>query len=113
MAGTVKIALHPSVDQAGLVSRSLEAFADTPMNLHAVRAVLDLGDGLFLRVLHGLVESFQFRAGRSTNDRPRHVGKVARRGRPWKHVEDNAALRRQVAAAFIVRIAGLLSAGDD
>src|SRR5262249_24315320 len=92
MAGALKITLHPSVHQAGLIPGFLEPFADPAMDFHAVCTVPDLGTGFLLRTVHDLAELLQLWTGCATHDRPRHVGTITRGRRPWKHVEDDAAV---------------------
>src|SRR5512146_289318 len=93
MARPMEIPLHPSVDQTGLVAGLFEPLANAAVDFHAVCAVFDFRDGLFLRILDGLMKLLQFRARRSSDNRARHVGKIPGRGGSGEHVENNTAMR--------------------
>src|SRR5690242_13491006 len=110
MTGPMKVSLHAPIDQAGLVAGLFEPVANSTMDLHAIRAVFDLGNGFFLGILHRLIELFQFGAWSASDDRSRHVGEIPRGRRPWEHIEDDAPMRRQRPAPFVMRITRLLAA---
>ena len=113
VAGAVEIALHPSIDEAGLVPGFFKSGADTLMNPLSIRPIFDFRDGLFLRIQDRLVEPLQFGARGPTHHGPGHVGEIPVGGRTRKHVEDNTTVSRQRPTAFVVWIAGLLARGDD
>src|SRR5207344_2780916 len=113
VSGAVKVALHAPVYQACLVPGFFKPSADTLMNPLPVRPVFDLRDGLFLCIQDSLVKPLQLGTRGPTYHGPGHVGEIPVGGRTRKHVEDNAAVSRQGPTAFVVRIASLLSPGND
>ena len=113
MTGPVEVALHPTIDQSGLIPGLFKPVADPLMDLHSVGTVLDLRDGFFLRIFHGLIEPLEFRAGGTADHRAGHIGKIPAVGRSREDIENNAAVRGQRARAFMVRVAGLFAAGHN
>src|SRR5438094_8801099 len=91
VAGPMKVALHASVHEPGLIAGRLEPVADALMDLGPVRAVADLPDGLLLRVSHGLVQPLQFPRGLPPHHRPGHVREVPPPARTGKDVPDDPA----------------------
>src|SRR5262245_9082697 len=113
MSRAVKVALHPSVHESCLVASFLKPLADALMDLVSVGTIFNLSDGFFLRILHGVIQLFQLWARPPSYHAPRHVGEIPAGRRSRKHVEDDTAMCRQGAAAYIVRIAGLFPTRDD
>src|SRR5439155_19701391 len=93
VAGPMKVALHASVHEPGLIAGRLEPVADALMDLGPVRAVADLPDGLLLRVSHGLVRPRQFRRGLPPHNRPGMVLDVSGLARASRAVVCEAACR--------------------
>src|SRR5207249_8811696 len=75
--GSMKIALHASVDQAGFITSGFEAIADPLVDFGPIRAVANFRDRHFLSILHGLIQTLQFRRGCPSDHGPGHVGEVA------------------------------------
>ncbi len=109
----VKIPLHASVHQTGLIAGLFEPSTDALMDFHPVSAVFNFRDGFFLRIFHRAIQPFELKAHRPPYHRAGHVCKIATRGGTRKHIEDNTAVRGQRPAPFIVGITGLLPSRHD
>ena len=88
--------------QLGLVAVLVEEVADEAMDVAALHARLDRGDGEVERLLREPVELAELVGGRADREGAREVGEAGRLAVPWEEVEEDDVVGGDRARAAVV-----------
>ena len=113
VAGAVKKSDVLAFADFGRIAALLEKRLDSFVNFHSVDPGSDFAKRELLPLFHRFPK-FALRIVRSSADNsPRHIAPVAGLGVARKNIENDQRVRGKRTEAALVRIAGLIAAGDD